>query len=198
MQFDRYGDLWIQVGKQSNDISDNGSNFSIGFDFDPGAANPKWIFTVDPTTMKVTRQTRVDNGLLAGAALRKPIQALHGPEGSLYVLNYDGFCSSVNPGVMRFDYVGTCRVPVAVRRSARPALEMDRVVSLEGIAVNETGLHEITLYDLTGNRIMNKSGRQGAYYSFREMKREYSLGNGLRILKIRSAKGESIQNAYLP
>lgn len=173
-------------------------NTFVGFDFDPGATNPMWIFTVDPGTMKVTKQTRVDNGLLAGAAFRKPIQALYGPEGALYVLNYDGFYSTVNPGVMRFDYVGNCRVPVAVHRGASPTLEMDLIVSPEGVAVNETSPHEISLYDLAGNRILKKSGRQGAYYSFRDMQREFSLGKGLRILKVKSSKGEMIQNAYLP
>jgi hypothetical protein len=159
-----------------------------------------WFFKVDPASMKVIGQMRADNagGLLAGAALRRPLQAMYGPEGSLYVLNYDGYYSTFNPGVMRFDYVGPCKPPVSVRRDGVRFLEMDVAFTLEGVTVRETGRHEFSLHNLGGARLYHRIGGRGEAYSFSALRRNHGWGSGVYLAKVRTVKGELIRGVYLP
>jgi cytochrome c len=175
-------------------------NTFVGFDFNYSQSNPMWLFKVDPASMKVTGRMRVDNagGILAGAALRRPLQALYGPEGSLYVLNYDGYYSTFNPGVMRFDYVGPCRLITSVRRDGARPLEMAVAVTLEGVTVREAGRHVLSLHDVGGARLYRAIGGPGEVHSFAAIRRGRGLDKGVYLVKVRTDKGELIRSVYLP
>lgn len=173
-------------------------NTFVGFDFDIGTNNPLWIFNLDTKTMKVVKQTRADNALFAGIALRKPLQALFGSEGALYILNYDGFYTTVNPAVYRIDYVGTCRVPVSARRDGNRELEIDFAADMDGITVEEAGRHAFTLTDLAGHRLFRAEGEKGARYGFWDLKARLGLAKGLHLVSIRSKKGEILRKAVVP
>lgn len=145
------------------------------------------IHTLDTVQLKVTRSQRVDNGLLAALKLRKPLQARYGPEGALYVLNYDGSYNTINPGVSRVDHIGACRLPVSAREARAP--ELDYSLSPTTFVIREAGVHGFTLYDLAGKARGSLEGNGAASYSLAELKRGWKLEKGVYIIRVGTAKG---------
>lgn len=164
------------------------NNTWLGWDFDV-SPHPLWIFTLDSNSWKVTKQTRADNGLFSGTPLRRPTNMEYGPDGALYILNYDGFYSTVNPGVVRIDYVGSCHLPVKPEPSAvLPEKDFSIRLSQAGLFVGEAGTHEMDLHDLAGKRILSRKGGQGAHYSFRDLR----PGAGepvIHIVRVKTKRG---------
>jgi hypothetical protein len=134
---------------------------------------------------KVLKTTRADNGLLSNLKLRRPLMGKYGPEGALYALNYDGSYNTINPSVTRVDYVGACKVPVAVRTPEAAGPEF----ALEGarLQVSGQGNHEMTLLDMRGREVLSRRGAAGAIYDLAAMRRVAGLEAGVYVLRISTA-----------
>ena len=153
-----------------------------------------WIFNIDTNTFAVTKKTAVETGLFANIHLRRPTQAKYGPEGALYILNYDGFYNTVSPGIFRMDYIGACKVPVSLQEQALPKVEPSISQSLTTLIIHEAGEHQLSLYDLAGNRVATLTGIQGAHYAFQKLKAEFALSKGLHIARVKTARGVSVRH----
>ncbi|HLP43062.1 MAG TPA: PQQ-dependent sugar dehydrogenase, partial [Fibrobacteria bacterium] len=102
-----------------------------------------FMHTLDTVQMKVTKSERIDNTFLP-VKLRRPLQAKFGPEGALYLLNYDGNYNTINPGVVRIEYSGACQVPVTALKP-EPAPEPSFDLTAGAITVRDAGNHEVAL-----------------------------------------------------
>jgi cytochrome c len=155
------------------------------------------ISTLDTNKAEVLKTQRVDDGLFGAWKFRNPLQAKYGPEGSLYVLNYDGFYTVLNPGVFRIDYVGSCRPAVSTRkenlRTANPGITLrDRTLS-----IRESGAHEFSLYDLGGKLRARRAGSGEADYPLWEPGNPLKLEKGVYTLRVHTAKGSLVRNLSL-
>lgn len=150
------------------------------------ATNKLWVNTVDSVVVKIPRTAQVDTTLMR-VPLRSPLAARIGPDGALYVLNYDGFYDTQVPAVERMGYTGACFLdPGAVSvapRSGSPAFA--RLPG--GLAVE--GPHEVSLHDLKGRRLVWIGAKASRAYRFSEWKAEFGLKGDAGILKVRSPKG---------
>lgn len=135
---------------------------------------------------KVLKTTRADNGLLINLKLRKPLQAKYGPEGALYMLNYDGSYNSINPSVTRVDYVGACKVSVSARPSAVPDPAEGIALAGSRLLVSRPGHHAMTLMDANGRTRLSLRVSAGANYDLAAMRRDAGLEAGVYILRILS------------
>lgn len=166
-------------------------NTWITMDYNGTANNPLWIHTLDTNTLKVTRSTaeHTGTGLFSGIGLRRPIQAKYGPDGALYILNYDGRYDTVNPSVFRIDYIGTCRIPVAARPPVPVEPDLALVLSMASLTIREPGRHELALYDLSGNRKGQLEGTGPAKYSLEGLRMRFGLERGVSVARIRTLRG---------
>jgi cytochrome c len=176
----------------------NNAWFGWDWKFSP---HSMWIFTLDSNDIsKAPQRTRVDNGLFRGIPLRAPTQMKFGPDGSLYVLNYDGSYSTLNPGVVRVDYLGNCRIAVTSVNpkpaAPRPGPLFAITLSPAGLRVDEPGFHEMELYDLAGMRILSRAGKEGAYYSFRDL-RPGGLEKSVHLVRVKTARGLFVRKVAL-
>jgi hypothetical protein len=157
-----------------------------------------FVMNLDTVGIHVTKQTEVSGsgGLFSALNLRSPLGAHYGPDGALYVLNYDGFYSTINPSITRVDYVGSCKVAVT---EAKPKLEKIYAISLspDRLVVREAGRHEFTLFDIKGNKLVTLRGEQGAEYSFDKLRAEYHLNQGVHVVNVKTEKGLFVRNVSL-
>ena len=161
------------------------------------SANQMYVTKVDSTAVTVSGTVNASTGIFNGVfTLRNPIQAKYGPDGALYILNYSGFYSTTNPGLMRVEYVGNCTVtPIAKGRSTSVGYAI--VMGLDGLKVNEPGKHEIGLYDLGGHKLFSQQGRMGAEYSFAAMRKDSRLDKGVYVVRVKTERGLYIRNLSL-
>ncbi len=150
-------------------------------------ANSMFVNTLDTGTAKITRTDRVDNALMR-VPLRSPLAARMGPDGALYVLNYDGYYTTVTPAVERVRYSGSCFVEPTSLFQAESPQELGIKRHSRSLAVN--GKHEITLQDLQGRRLYQKQVAGPAEYSFAELRKEAHWTGGLLVLELRTEKGQ--------
>jgi cytochrome c len=150
------------------------------------AGNAMWVNAVDTATAKITRTVQVGNSLMR-TPLRSPLAARIGPDGALYVLNYDGYYTTKNPAVERIRYAGTCLLPIVptsvTARQAEPGVRR----SAQGLVVD--GRHEFTLHDLEGRLLIRLQGEKGAEYSFAALRGRYRLQGGLAIARVKTERG---------
>ena len=171
------------------------NNTFIGFDFIPTANNPMWLFVVDTTNFSVPQNKRikVNDGLFAGIVYRRPLQAVYGPDGALYINSYDGFYSTGNPGVTRIDYIGPCKIAVTTK-VAEVEQEFSIIFTPSRLSVWEAGRHEFGLFSMDGTRLVSKSGVRGAEYSLTELRANHNLGKGVHVVKVKTGKGLFVRN----
>jgi cytochrome c len=156
-------------------------------------SNQMHISTLDTTKVTVLKTQRVDNGLFAAWKLRHPVQAKYGPDGSLYVLNYDGFYSTDNPAVFKVDYTGACQLPVSTRKTDLRNPNVDIKLSQEALSIHESGMHEFNLYDITGNLRIQKQGNQATDYSILELRKQFHLEKGIYSIQVKTLNGSFVQ-----
>jgi cytochrome c len=147
-----------------------------------------YMFTLDTNSLKVTDSLRIDKTLFGGVKLLSPLSAKFGPDGSMYILNYDGGnYTPGNTGVTRVDYTGGCVSPV------RPEAGNYRAFSIKlspaRLEVDEAGAHEFSLFDLRGHRLLVLRGKQGAEYSFDKLRAELKLEKGVHLVRVQTARG---------
>lgn len=154
------------------------------------------IHHLDSAEVRVTRTQRVDNGIFTGIGLRSAVQARYGPDGALYILNYDGtaYLEPINPGLRRVEYTGDC-APIAVR-PARPSLPADFGVALKAgvLRVEEAGPHEAILTDLRGRVRWRAAGKAGREYRVADLRGRSRLDPGVYTLRVRTGRGTFLAN----
>ncbi len=157
-----------------------------------------WAATFDTTTMKVTNTQKVDNGIFSSFTMRHFVQAMYGKEGALYILNYDGFYNTVNPGIMRVTYTGACK-PAVVSNSPIPKREAYLKIWLSQTSLNvgEKGQHTFSLYKLNGDKVFQTEGMQGKEYRFGEIAKQNHLEPGIYAVKVQTAQGNFIRQISL-
>ena len=132
-------------------------NTWIGFDF---SGSHMWLMNLDSANLTVGAKTQADIGLFKGLGLRSPLGAHYGPDGALYLLNYDGFYSTINPGITRIDYLGNCKVAGSgISVSERLASTLNISLSPITLDIRESGEHEFSLFDISGNRLLARRGQ---------------------------------------
>jgi hypothetical protein len=170
-------------------------NTWIGFDFKQSRMH---LFGLDTVTLGVTSKLRLDDGLMKGIPLRNPVGGHYGPDGALYILNYDGSYSAFNPGIARVEYTGTCRQePGAVRRSQDGWSRFNISLSPMALEVRESGAHVFELYGARGARLSRMTGKQGARYEFAALRRERGLVPGVYLARVETAAGIFLRKVSL-
>ncbi|MEO6097458.1 MAG: PQQ-dependent sugar dehydrogenase [Fibrobacteria bacterium] len=118
-------------------------------------------------------------------ALTNPIDMDFGPDGALYVVNYNGYrTTGTRSGLMRVEYKGPCQVPVSARpRSATiPGKDVEFADGVVRISLAGRSLAEVR--DVSG-RIEWRRDSQGPWYQdLRER-----LKPGLHVLTVSHATG---------
>jgi hypothetical protein len=160
--------------------------------------NRMWFHTLDSNTVGVTRSQRVDASLFPALSLRGPLQGKIGPDGALYLLNYDGFYTTNSPAVVKITYTGACSltpVPIAGRGlgGARP----DIALTPSELIVRESGPYELGLYALSGRRILSLEGKGESRHSFADWRERFRLEKGVYIVRIRTAKAKFSEKVSL-
>lgn len=162
-------------------------NTWIGFDFKQSRMH---LFGLDTLALGVTSKLRLDDGLLKGVPLRNPVGGHYGPDGALYILNYDGSYSAFNPGITRVEYVGACRQePGAVRAPGPDWRRFNISLSATFLEVRESGPHVFELFGPDGARRLRLEGNQGARYDFAALRGERGLGRGIYLARMGTATG---------
>ena len=164
-------------------------NSWIGFDWKQSQMH---VFGLDTNTLTVTTKTRLDNGLFKGIGLRGPLGAHYGPDGALYLLNYDGSYSTFNPGITRVEYTGTC-LPSGDAIRADAAQRFNIVLTPTALEVRESGPHAFALFDHAGRRLLDLRGVQGARYDFVALRSRAGLKPGLYLTRVETAAGVYIR-----
>jgi cytochrome c len=191
----------------------NFANTAIGgpiYVYDPGLAsktkfpphlNNTWIgfnwfqslmyfFDLDTVNLAVTRKTEVSGAgnLFAAVPLRRPLEAKYGPDGALYILNYDGYYTQRNAGVTRVDYVGKCAV-TDVAAAPRPAARLSIRLSSFRLEVTEPGDHEFGLFDPSGRKVFAARGLQGAVYDLDRLRAKLGLKKRVHFVSVKTSRG---------
>jgi cytochrome c len=174
-------------------------NLKIKTKFPPHMNNSWLLFSELASTMYMTFldstnatlkgiPTRLDNGLIP-ITLRNPLQAKYGPDGSLYILNYSGRYTTINPGIARIDYKGTCQlasVPISENLKSR---SLQITFTTHSLKVQEPGTHTFTLYDISGNLLIEKTGIVGAEYTFDALRTPFHLQAGIHLVRVKTEQG---------
>ncbi len=151
-------------------------------------SNQIYISTLDTINVTVKKTQRVDNGLFVSKAFRHPLQAKYGPDGSLYVLNYDGFYSTGIPGVFKIDYVGGCQI-VSNRAGKRINQNLDISISPSMLYIREEGEHALQIYDVKGNLRATHRSSHAADYSLQDIGLRFGLEQGVYQFQVKTTKG---------
>ncbi len=157
-----------------------------------------WAVTVDTNTLAVTNTLKVDNGIFSSLPIRNFIGAKYGKDGALYMLNYDGYYNqAVNPGVTRVIYKGSCKVAVDVK--AEPAAEAYQKIWLSqtDLKVGEKGEHSFSLFDLSGHKVYQARGKEGADYVFAALAAKSGLKPGVFVVKVETLQGPFVRRISL-
>jgi len=153
-----------------------------------------WLFQIDSNQVTLGPAIQVSSTIFSSAKVRKPVAAKYGPDGALYILNYDAtgdYGSPINPGVMRVDYVGDCILPVTdiSGRGKRSLKSVAVLVRGNRLQVDEAGSHTLEILDLQGKPVLTLQGKQGAIYSLADLATEMHLGKGLFIARVHAKGG---------
>lgn len=162
------------------------------------SASQMHIHNLEAAQPGVQKTTRADNGLLSALKLRNPLQAKYGPEGALYVLNYDGSYSAINPGLTRVEYIGSCKVPVkTIRVAALPEADLEIVLAGGNLRIGGSGRHEFSVHGLDGRLLGTWSGEGRAAYSLPVLAGERGLRKGIYLLRVKTPEGSLVRNLSL-
>jgi glucose/arabinose dehydrogenase len=149
-------------------------------------ANRLWVNAVDTATAQITATTRIDNSLMP-VPLRSPLAARIGPDGALYVLNYDGYYTTIRPAVERMHYTGSCFLaPLPSPVAERPP---DRGLAWSASGFSAPGDHAFYLHDLDGRLLLEREVRGPARHAFADLRARHGLRGGVGILRVRTVSG---------
>lgn len=154
-------------------------------------ANRLSVNTVDTNTAAITRTDRAE-GLMLKRTLRSPLAARIGPDGALYILNYDGYYTTRDPGIERVSYTGSCILPLTT-----PPTSLHNQTPSEGRVqfrwsqreLRIDSKHQLTIRDWSGKKLLELQGNAAASYSFAELRRQYALPKGLMLVTVATDRG---------
>jgi len=152
------------------------------------------IHQINPAGTSITKSTKVDNGFFSAIPLRRMIQAKYGPDGALYILNYDGYYSTGNPAIVRVEYIGNCIVqtlPVEDNFERNKLPEMNQLG--KSLSINSATKFKIAIYKLNGERVFFESGRGQAEFYLPKIKSAQGLHKGLYLVVLSNVNGKITQ-----
>ena len=159
------------------------------------------IFTLDDNATKVTAEEQVFSTI----PLHGPLDIQQGPDGALYVNNYDGYrTSGTNTGLIRIEYTGDCRPAepkletptssIGAPWARNPSLSGPRVELLSGagfsVSVATAGEFTLQVRDLMGRPLASRSAKGPAPLALNEIKQagvyllQVTASEGVRTLKV--------------
>ncbi len=163
-----------------------------------GDGNKITAFTLNDDGTKITAQENV-----IGIPLHGPLDMQTGPDGALYVNNYDGYrTSGPNTGIIRIEYTGDCHpaepkletVPTTAFRPSRPEMafsgprvDVTRSSSGISVALATEGAFTLDVRDLMGRPVASRNAQGSAPVSLAEVRNP-----GIYFLNIKSAAGVQI------
>lgn len=161
---------------------DHFNNTWFNFGFNGGI----WLQTLDTVKVGIAKTEKIDGGIFSKVKPRNHVMSKFGPEGSLYILNYDGYYNDArNPGVMRVDYTGpACNVVTAVQPVASRTVSDLIVLQGDGLRVGVEGRHTFELTDLQGKVVYSQAGEVGARYALSAISKENRLPKALYLAKV--------------
>jgi cytochrome c len=187
---------------------DGDLNSSIKF---PPHFSRKWILTdfkanVGNPVVAVTvsddgKKQLAEDTILKALTLHKPLEIKAGPDGALYVVNYDGYRTvGANTGLVRIEYTGSCR-------PAEPKLEKPTALAMGGrraptlsirqgqvlmVAIETEGEFSLRVTDLAGRLAATREGRGRATLELREAR-----GPGVYLLSLRTSGATLVRKVFL-
>jgi hypothetical protein len=180
-------------------------NSSIKF---PPHFTRKWLVTdFNSDNAKITAFTLNEGGTaitaqenVIGISLHAPEEMQFGPDGALYVVNYNGYrTSGPNTAIIRIEYSGDCRPPEPkLETPATVAIETGRTgrpgkgphVEVTGasgllVTVATEGAFSLDVRDLTGRLVLSRQAKGPAPIALSEVRQA-----GVYFLQVRNAEGE--------
>jgi cytochrome c len=159
-----------------------------------GDANKMKLFTLDADATKIVSEEQV----ISTIPLHGPLDIQQGPDGALYVNNYDGYrTSGTNTGLIRIEYTGDCHpaepklettTTVGAPWADRSPLSGPRVEILPGagfsVSVATSGEFTLQVRDLMGRPLASRTAKGPAPVSLEEVKQA-----GVYLLQVTSAEG---------
>ena len=142
----------------------------------PPHFNRKWFTTdfggrgpITVVTLSEDGKTRIaQDTILKKMQLYNPLDFQAGPDGAMYVVNYAGYRTvTVNTGIVRIEYTGTCRpaLPKLEKATGLAANPSSRLPDKEGVrefrrtlSVTFRGSHGVELRDLRGRAVLPSAG----------------------------------------
>ncbi len=164
-----------------------------------GDNNKVKALTLSDDGTKVTAEENV-----IGIPLHSPLDIQYGPDGALYVNNYDGTRAipvGTNTGIVRIEYTGTCHPPTPLlettvsigAKAAREGIAWNgpRVDILPGatlaVSVATEGGFTLSLRDLQGRPLASRAARGSAPVTLDEVKQA-----GVYLLNVTSSEGTKV------
>lgn len=159
-----------------------------------GDNNKMTIFTLDADGAKITASEQV----LSSIPLHGPLDMQQGPDGALYVNNYDGYRTfGTNTGIIRIEYTGDCRPAFPkietttsalgpLRRNLAylaPRVEILRAAGLK-VSVATQGAFTLTVRDLMGRPLAFRTAKGTDPVALDEVNR-----TGVYVLTVTTAEG---------
>lgn len=172
----------------------------------PPHFNKKWMFTdFNSGNLRVATPSEDGKSLTAdiefqtGGFMSRPLDLELGPDGALYLLEYDGwFNAGTKTSINRWEYRGTCKDAALIPPTPSTALrDAGRLNGLgagslfaadlrRGVLTLPEGVRKVELYDLKGSLVFSKA-REGAALGTAEVAVPERLRNSL--LKARFVTG---------
>jgi cytochrome c len=160
-----------------------------------GDGNKMTLFTLDEDAARITASEQV----LGAIPLHGPLDMQQGPDGALYVNNYDGYRTvGTNTGIIRIEYTGDCRPAVPkletpssaafkpLRRETAylaPKVEILRTSGFT-VAVATQKAFTVVVRDLMGRPVASRTARGPAPVSLEEVSR-----TGVYVLSVATDEG---------
>jgi cytochrome c len=166
-----------------------------------GDGNKMTVFTLDADATKITTSEQVFSSI----PLHAPLDMQQGPDGALYVNNYDGYrTSGTNTGIIRIEYSGDCRpalpkleTPTAVtfkplRQDMAYLAPKVEILQTSGFTVSVATQAAFTLVvrDLMGRPVASRTAKGPAPVSLDEVSQagiyvlSVTTGEGVQTMKV--------------
>jgi hypothetical protein len=119
--------------------------------------------------------------------------------GELYILNYRGSYSTINPGISRVDYKGSCRPTVSAQERKPLRQENSRLARLLGgdWKVVSRDSHRFRLFDTRGREVYSASGEYGSVYRAIDL-RASGFSSGVYTVRFETDKGIQQRTWMIP
>jgi cytochrome c len=148
-------------------------------------ANALYLNKIDTATAKITSTQRVEGSLMR-TTLRSPLAARIGPDGALYILNYDGYYTVIKPSVMRLSYKGDCAGTVGIGVEPTPPVRR----SFRGpYGFQIAREHEFSILSIDGRLLFQSRSLTSAEYPFTLLRSMLGGKVGMALVSVKTSEG---------